>query len=400
MTTTNKYNYMNWDQHDSNKITSYIYGCYKCDKNSLFTNIKKKIAAFDLDSTIIWTSSGRVHAKDKNDWKLKYECIKKTLQSYHDLEYSIVIITNQSGLGKSDIKLEEWKFKINNLAKKLNLPFIIFASLQNDEFRKPCTAIWTDNIKNISKKTFYCGDAAGRKKLNYENIKVSDRDNNKKDFSDTDYKFALNLGIQFYTPKEFFLDVKDSHNINVSYPIKISDHDNDKEREILTYSFKKFKKKEIIVMCGYPGSGKSYYANNYVIPEGYTRINRDTLLTKTKCIKKCNELLKEGRNVVIDNTNPDINSRKNYLDLAKKYNYVCRAIVMNTSLELSKHNAQFRYIASRNDTDTIIKKIPDIVYNIFKKKYQEPTIKEGFYLIQKLNFVMENNIKKYYKYYF
>ena len=37
-------------------------------------------------------------------------------------------------------------------------------------------------------KSFYCGDAAGRK------------DGKHKDFSDSDLKFALNVGLEFLTP--------------------------------------------------------------------------------------------------------------------------------------------------------------------------------------------------------
>ena len=41
-------------------------------------------------------------------------------------------------------------------------------------------------------KSFYCGDAAGRVK------------GKKKDFSDTDYKFALNAKLPFKTPEMLF----------------------------------------------------------------------------------------------------------------------------------------------------------------------------------------------------
>lgn len=41
------------------------------------------------------------------------------------------------------------------------------------------------------KKSFYCGDAAGR-------LKTS---STPKDFSDSDLKFALNIGLPFLTPE-------------------------------------------------------------------------------------------------------------------------------------------------------------------------------------------------------
>lgn len=46
--------------------------------------------------------------------------------------------------------------------------------------------------------SFYCGDAAGRKATA----------GRKKDFTDSDLKFALNVGIEFKTPENLFLGDK------------------------------------------------------------------------------------------------------------------------------------------------------------------------------------------------
>lgn len=48
------------------------------------------------------------------------------------------------------------------------------------------------------KKSFYCGDAAGRPQTQTK----------KKDFSDSDLKFALNINLPFKTEDEFFKDEK------------------------------------------------------------------------------------------------------------------------------------------------------------------------------------------------
>ena len=49
------------------------------------------------------------------------------------------------------------------------------------------------------KGSFYCGDAAGRPKTATR----------PKDFSDSDIKFALNVGLTFKTPEELFLGQKE-----------------------------------------------------------------------------------------------------------------------------------------------------------------------------------------------
>lgn len=58
--------------------------------------------------------------------------------------------------------------------------------------------MWNHFVKNFNsdvsidmKKSFYCGDAAGRPKVGSK----------PKDFSDSDLKFALNIGVKFFTPE-------------------------------------------------------------------------------------------------------------------------------------------------------------------------------------------------------
>lgn len=81
------------------------------------------------------------------------------------------------------------------------------AATQSDKFRKPAVGMWEllkDRIFKGSKidmgESFYCGDAAGRPATATR----------KKDFTDTDIKFAANVGLKFYTPEQFFLGEKDA----------------------------------------------------------------------------------------------------------------------------------------------------------------------------------------------
>ena len=59
-----------------------------------------KIAAYDMDGTLITTVSGRVFAKDMNDWKILYPEVPAKLRKLHEDGYRIVIVSNQAGIGE------------------------------------------------------------------------------------------------------------------------------------------------------------------------------------------------------------------------------------------------------------------------------------------------------------
>jgi len=93
-------------------------------------------------------------------------------------------------------------------------------------------------------------------------------------------------------------------------------------------------------MVGCPGSGKSYFASNKLGCHGRTKIiSRDALGSWQKCLSEAKEFLKRYRmSIVIDNTNPDVESRKRFIDLAKSMNISVRVFLMNVSKEHAKHN--------------------------------------------------------------
>lgn len=113
----------------------------------------------------------------------------------------------------------------------------------------------------------------------------------------------------------------------------------------------------MIVLVGSPGSGKSHFCKNFLVPEGYIHINRDKLGSWQKCVAAAETALKNKSCVVIDNTNPDKETRKRYVSLAKKLSVPCRCFVLNTSIHQAKHNNAFREITDGNHqivTDIII----------------------------------------------
>ena len=75
------------------------------------------------------------------------------------------------------------------ISKEMDIEMQAYLALEDDQYRKPGTKMWdlleahNDGILIDKTKSFYCGDAAGRK------------DGKHKDFSDSDLKFGLNVGV-------------------------------------------------------------------------------------------------------------------------------------------------------------------------------------------------------------
>lgn len=365
---------------DSDKWDSVDHG--KC---FVFTSQgvegSSKIAGFDMDNTLIKTVSGNVFPKNVDDWQLNYGSIPNKLKSLHSNGFKIVVFTNQRGIETGKVTMDELKKKIRMIHNRLEVPCQFFIATGSTEYRKPRTGMWNtleqkfnDGITIDLNQSFFIGDAAGRP----EN-KLMKR---KKDHSCADRLYALNIGLSFYTPEEHFLNSKDQPKnwIKPSFnPSSIKEN-----VSLLEPSTAKLtaNEQEIILLVGYPGSGKSYFAQEYLSPKGYEIINRDTLNSAQKCISAIEAAIQRHKSCVIDNTNPDPASRKRFIDEANKHNIPIRCFFFTTTYEHARHNNIFREL-----TDLSHQKINDMVFNIYKKKFVDPVKKEGFSEIVRVNFV-------------
>ena len=118
-------------------------------------------------------------------------------------------------------------------------------------------------------------------------------------------------------------------------------------------------------------------------PAGYAHVNRDQLGSWQKCQGECVGFLLAGRSVVIDNTNPDIESRQRYLPFAKVENIPARCFLFTTPIAHAHHNNKFRELTNK---DPGYKKISAFVFNSYKSKFVEPHIEEGFTEILNISF--------------
>lgn len=184
------------------------------DENGLYVYTTKdlssstRIAAYDLDGTLIRTVSGNVFPKHIDDWQLNYGSITTKLKHLHENGFKIVIFTNQAGvsLGKTDIN--DFKKKLQTIISRLSVPVQAFVAVKHGKYRKPKTGMWdvlteykNDGVEIDLTSSFFVGDAAGRPE---QKTPVKRR----KDHSLADRLFAINVGLNFHTPEEHFLNEK------------------------------------------------------------------------------------------------------------------------------------------------------------------------------------------------
>ena len=164
-------------------------------------------------------------------------------------KYNIIIVTNQK-----HNKIDIVKKKIQNLVEELtahNIQISVYCSDDDNIYRKPnigfLKLIWEDYGKFGKSICGYCGDSLGRPN----------------DYSDTDFKFAQNLAIPVYSPEEIFLG-QPTIEKSISYPTLNKQH----------YEFNYTpNKKEMVILVGFPASGKTTIAKQIQSISYQTRNN-------------------------------------------------------------------------------------------------------------------------------
>ncbi|KXS17415.1 PNK3P-domain-containing protein [Gonapodya prolifera JEL478] len=362
-------------------------------KVSLGNEKSPPLAAFDIDSTLITTRSGNVFAKDAADWKFldpSGKSVSRALRRCAEAGCRIAFFTNQSGFAakkgaKGEEKEEDFKGKVTQVARSLKVPLLLFVSSGDDEYRKPRPGMFEFMEREFGpvnlEESFFVGDAAGRA--------AGWKAGRKKDFSDSDRKFAGNVGIRFYTPEEFFADEAAAPfemkgfdpstyvpPANVYTPVHLPLVAPDKARP------------EIVLFVGSPGCGKSSFAKMWFEPAGYTIVNQDTLKSVSACMTHARNALLSSRSVVIDATNRNVTTRAQWFDFANKGPLAgkvkqVRCVHFTAPKDMCRHNGALRAVLGER------KQLADLVYNSFWSQLEEPTKEEGFEAVLKVGFTPE-----------
>jgi bifunctional polynucleotide phosphatase/kinase len=304
-------------------------------------SFREKMMALDFDWTMVTPKDGKTFPEDVNDWRWFNSTVPHTIKRHYDDGYMIVIFTNQS---------KEWKYKqIRTVALELGIPVFVVIATDRDEY-KPNLVIFDTLVESnfernqIDKsKSFFVGDALGRKN----------------DFADSDKVFAENIGISWMSPEQMFISTNNNDNKPV-FPTSIQ------------LSHSETNEPEIIIMVGYPGSGKSTIAKEICKNNNYSCVPGDIYKSSSKMIKKSLEYISQGKSVVFDATNSSIVKRRDYILHGQKFNYKIKCVHVSTSLDVSYERNKMREESAQ---------IPRIAYAVYKKYYDPPTESEGFALI-------------------
>uniref|UniRef100_A0A8C5WF91 Polynucleotide kinase 3'-phosphatase n=1 Tax=Leptobrachium leishanense TaxID=445787 RepID=A0A8C5WF91_9ANUR len=376
----------------ASQMTASNSGGHTCSKDSweehgklLVFNKKgvqssSKIAGFDIDGTIITTKSGKVFPTSPDDWRILYPEVPKRLKELLVEGYKVVFFTNQMGISRGKLRPEVFKAKVEAILDDLGIPVQVLVATGMGIYRKPVTGMWdylcdkgNDGNAIHKEDCLYVGDAAGRP-ANWAPGRK------KKDFSCSDRLFALNLGLKFLTPEEFFLGWKPAAFQLPSFDPRTVDANarlyDPPSASLVSPSA------EVVVTVGFPAAGKSTFIKENLVSKGYVYANRDTLGTWQKCVAACEEALRNGKSIVIDNTNPDVESRGRYISCAQKAAVPVRCFEFTATVDVAKHNNRFREMTQKGHVS-----VNDMIINSYKSKFVAPSLKEGFSEILKIHFV-------------
>ncbi|WWD20754.1 polynucleotide kinase 3'-phosphatase [Kwoniella shandongensis] len=353
------------------------------------TSNKIAISFYDLDGTLIKPRLGGPFPKSRDDWMWWNPVVPERLKKEWEEGRHLVVISNQ---GDSREKVRnEWKLKLPLIAAKMpsGVPLRVLAALSmSDVYRKPnigmfetISKVYRDQGLEIDmERSVFVGDAAGRMANGPQ----------RRDHGDTDYKFALNTGLKFVTPEEHFLGhprPSFPEPPNGFRPAKVGNLGS-LPHIVPSHTPIARPETEIVLFVGPPASGKSSFFRKHFAPNEYEHVNQDLLGTRYKCLRVAEGLLREGKAVVIDNTNRNRDTRAHWINLASKLKVPVRVFHFLCPLELAKHNNMYRacYAPPNEPPRTLL---PLLAFTSYAAAFEPPSANEGFDEVRGVNFHFE-----------
>ena len=307
-----------------------------------------KVLFADLDHTLITPKGKHVFPKTLDDWKWKNDAVVPKLKDmYYNSGYEIVIVSNQKKMSSDEVKA-----KTKMIYDDLQLPFVFISGHSDMYYRKPQLGLWEVLIEYIFKDETY---------IDPSSVFIGD--------SEADLYFARNTRTKFIHTDSFFLGVEDAKFAK----IESAEHPLTKWVSSTSHNLPPLRAstKHLVVMVGSPASGKSYYSQE-LEKKGFLRINKDTMKTDKVAENAFNTGLKDGRNIVIDNTNPTKEARAKWITAAKKASYHITIVWMNFPISVVEYLDNYRIAKYKNQEYHV----PIVAMRVYYKKLEEPTKQE------------------------
>jgi bifunctional polynucleotide phosphatase/kinase len=274
-----------------------------------------KIAGFDFDWTLVRPREGRQFPKDRGDWQWKRPSVPERIRGLVADGWRIVIITDQTKGWKEDM--------IGDVVTALGVPVEVIVHRTT---KKPDTSQVVARGLALS---FYVGDAAGRPG----------------DWSDCDRVFAERLGVPFHVPEDFFpAPAPLVRNLEAGAP------------------------REVVIMVGYPASGKSTLARGLVERGGYHRVDGDAFATPAAMVRDARKHPSEA--IVFDSTGGTVARRGAFIEWARAEGRPVRIVWVTTDIDTAMDWNAAR--ASSGGTG-----VPAIAFYTCRKRFEPPIEAEG-----------------------
>jgi bifunctional polynucleotide phosphatase/kinase len=307
-----------------------------------------KVLFADLDHTLITPKGKHVFPKSLDDWKWKNDAVVPKLKDMYNKGYEIVIVSNQKKMTKHEVNT-----KATMIYKDLKLPFVFISGHSDMYYRKPQLGLWEMLIEYIFKDAKNIDMSSS--------VFIGD--------SEADLYFARNTNVKFIHTDAFFLGIQDAKFAK----IETTEHPLTKWVSNTSHNLPPLRSstKHLVVMVGSPASGKSYYSQE-LETKGFVRINKDTMKTDKVIETAFNNGIKEGQNIVIDNTNPTKEARAKWITVAKKASYHVTIVWMNFPISVVEYLDNYRIAKYKNQDYHV----PIVAMRVYYKKLEEPTQQE------------------------
>lgn len=211
-----------------------------------------KALFLNLDGTLIVTKSGKTFPENKDDWQFNRNILKR-IETYVDDEYMVMVVSNQGGIESGQVRLNDFRMKLkqvmNGIIVETGLPLssagsrFTVSNNRYDFFRKPnpgmaydlalsyilnlaeCVMVGNSSGK-VRKRTLVYKDSTSPTgwanshglPLNEKEVEcvIQDRESMDhigilltKDFSNSDFKFAMNAGMGYVDVEDFLKGFKE-----------------------------------------------------------------------------------------------------------------------------------------------------------------------------------------------